>query len=236
MIRLAHLSDLHLNGTFDRRARLIRSLGQAQKAGAGHLLLTGDLTGHGRLSEFQELAGLLAVNWPGGQTIVPGNHDGLNGNFERVFGPVGQPFDLDGEALIIPIDTRAPRRALVFRALGKVGRQQTQMIDWLTQNVQKPTLIICHHGAQVHPLQIFDGLVDRASILRILKRSPLIHVICGHDHRVLDIDNQIHVAASCALHPDPLRLYDVGVGSFSTSYRSPITGTTGFAGLPNHAP
>jgi 3',5'-cyclic AMP phosphodiesterase CpdA len=232
-MRIAHLSDLHLNGTFDRRARLIGALAQASKAGAKHLLLTGDLTGHGRLEEFRELAGLLAVNWCGGLTIVPGNHDGTSGNFEHVFGPVASPFDLDGQALVIPIDTRAPRRSLLFRALGKVGHRQISMLDWLTTDVQKPTIIVQHHGPQVHPLQVFDGLIDRAAIMRLLARSSNIHICCGHDHRVLDVGNQIHIAASCATHDDPLRLYDVGVDGFSVSYRSRFTGTTGVAGLPN---
>jgi 3',5'-cyclic AMP phosphodiesterase CpdA len=229
-MRVAHLSDLHLNGSFDRRARVIGALSQASMAGARHLIVSGDITAHGRIPEFRELAGILAVNWPAGVTIVPGNHDGCRGEFESVFGPVAPPSDL-GDALVIPIDTRAKKRSLLFRALGRVGKQQIQLLDWLTQDVQKPVLFVMHHGSQKHPFQQFEGLIDRVAINRLLARSPLIHVICGHDHRVLDL-GQVHAAASCALHPEPLRLYDVGVGGFGVAYRSQYVGTTGLAGPP----
>jgi Calcineurin-like phosphoesterase len=229
-VKIGHISDLHLNNTFDRRARVIHALSQANAAGAKHLLVTGDLTAHGHPSEFQELAGILAVNWCGGTTIVPGNHDS-GPAFNQIFGPLALPSDI-GDALIVPLDTRVKRRSLVFRALGRVGKQQMRLLDWLTTDVQKPTIIVAHHGPIPSGLWAFDGLVDRAAVKRLLCRSPLIHICCGHDHRVLDIGNQIHTAASCALHPDPLRLYDVGVGGFSIAYRSAYVGTTGFAGPP----
>jgi Icc protein len=232
MTRIAHISDTHLSGTVDRRARLIGALSQAKRFGADHLLLTGDLTGHGKLSEFHELRNVLAENWSGTSTIVPGNHDGSGTGFGHVFGSLSPPFVLNGEALIVPLDTRVKRRGLLFRALGKVGKLQLQMCDWLTRNVELPTLFVMHHGPQNHAIQFLEGLIDRAAIHRLLARSSKIHVCCGHDHRVMDIGTQIHTAASCALHPEPLRLYDVGVGSFDLTYRSAITGSVGFAGPP----
>lgn len=230
MLRIAHLSDLHLNGSLDRANRLIAGISNAREAGAKHLLLTGDLTGHDKVSEFLELQNILSWEWPFQATIIPGNHDRKQ-NFERVFGSLGGPVDLK-EAIVVPIDTRVRNRALIFRALGSVGKEQFALLNLLQQNT-KPVIIAMHHGPQPHPLHFFAGLIDRRKILSLLARNSNFHVCCGHDHRVLDlVNNQVHAAASCALHPDPVRLYDIGAGMFKVAYRSMITGTTGIAGVP----
>jgi 3',5'-cyclic-AMP phosphodiesterase len=234
-LRVAHLSDLHLNGTFERRARFIGALDRAKRSHASHLILTGDLTAHGKPEQFRELAGVLTINWAGGLTIVPGNHDGAPGAFERTFGAVGAPVFLAGGGTILPIDSRVHRRALLFRATGKVGSAQLQKIDALTSSPSGPVIVALHHGPQrtSGALHYFEGLQDRSALLRLLGRSPLIHVLAGHDHRVLDVGGQIHVAASVATHPDPLRLYDIGTGvpsGFQIFYKSNVIGTCGVAG------
>jgi len=228
---VAHLSDLHLKNDEGRRLRFVRALGQAKAAGAQELIITGDLTASGRERQFQELADVLAEHWPYGRTIVPGNHDSGHG-FGRVFGPLDHP-KMVGETLVIPIDTRAPRRAILFGALGKIGAMQLSMLDTLTRNVAGPVIIAAHHGPQfggvLHP---FHGLIDRAAVMRLLGRSPNIHYLAGHDHRVLDI-GQVHTAGSVATHDDPLRLYEVGAGGFRSIYRSADPGSAGFAGPPS---
>lgn len=230
MLRIAHLSDTHVNGSSDRSRRLVAGLSKAREAGAKHLLLTGDLTAHDRVQEFLELQNILAWEWPFLATVIPGNHDRQQ-NFERVFGKLPGPVVLP-ETVIVPIDTRVGKRAFIFRALGNVGKAQIESIRLIAGQVSRPVILAMHHGAQLHPLHFFDGLIDRQRILSLLKQNSNIHICCGHDHRVLDIGDQIHTAASCALHEDPLRLYDVGVGGFKIAYRSTITGSTGFAGPP----
>jgi Icc protein len=215
MIRLAHLSDTHMNGTADRRMRLIQGLSQATTAGAKHLLLTGDLTKNDRPEEYRELAGVLSTYWPGTSTVIPGNHDPTH------FGPTfGSPALLDlGDAFVLPLDTRYRRRAPLFRALGRVGAEQLAAVQRLASSTSKPVVVAMHHGPQSHPLQWLDGLVDRHRMLGLLSAHPNVHVCCGHDHRALDI-GRIHVAGSVAHHPEPLRLYDVIDGRFFPSYRS----------------
>ena len=226
---ISHLSDLHVNGLEARRLRLIRALGQARAAGSQHMIFTGDLTASGKERQFRELAGVLEEHWPHSLTMVPGNHDAGFG-FTKQFGPLAHPQHVGG-ALIIPIDTRAPRRALMFGALGKVGWTQLNMIDTLTRNVGCPTLIVGHHPPIVDWLHPFHGLIDHVAIMRLLGRSPNIHYLGGHDHRVLDI-GQIHTAGSVATHDDPLRLYEVGAGGFRSIYRSADPGSAGLAGPP----
>lgn len=101
MIRIAHLSDLHLLegdlsarslkerlrlsfltfgrsiDAIDRRARVTRALRSAWEAKADHLVVTGDLTEDGIDVQFEVLADVLRESdWPAHRvTLVPGNHD-----------------------------------------------------------------------------------------------------------------------------------------------------------------
>jgi Icc protein len=212
---IAHISDLHLDGTLPRRARLVRALETAEKHRPDHLVVTGDVTAHGSSAHIEELRGVLS-GWRTPFTVVPGNHDGT------LTGWTTSATDF-GDALLLPIDTRAPYKPLAFRALGRVGRSQMAAIDQMTQAGTRPVILAMHHGPQAHPLHIFDGLVDRSELRKLLKDRPWVHIVCGHDHRCLDI-GQVHVAPSVAHHPDPVRIYEVHGREFAPVYRSPFAG------------
>lgn len=226
-LRIAHLSDLHLNGSLERRGKLLRGLAQALEKKADHLLLTGDLTSKGRESQFEELAACL-MGWPSERvTIVPGNHDEggafdsamLDGSLRRFARTSLIPVDL-GAVRIVPIDTRYEKRAPIFKAVGNVGRAQLAgLAKEIFEIPRKPLLIAMHHGPQLHPLHVLDGLSDRAQVLRLMELRDDVHIACGHDHRVLDL-GRIHVAASVAHHKDPLRMYTVADGKFQVGYKS----------------
>jgi 3',5'-cyclic AMP phosphodiesterase CpdA len=237
---IAHLSDLHLKGQPDRRARILSALVQARTYRPDHLVLTGDLTASGKMTQMIELGHILAEAGWEKVTLIPGNHDaggafdaalqgGVLGRFEQ-FSKGVVPLKKDGAVFgrLIALDTRYRRRALAFSALGLVGASQFRALEeaMLEGGISRlPTLIAMHHGPQYHPLGLFDGLVDRRSFLAFLKRHSQAHVLAGHDHRVLDIGT-IHVAASAAHHGDPLRLYRLGRGgSFEIVYRSSERGS-----------
>lgn len=225
-MRIGQLSDIHLKGSADRRDRLMRSLAHAQAMKVDHLVLTGDLTSRGRASELEELASCLS-GWPSEKvTVVPGNHDAgtafdqalRGGSLSRFAVTSLSPVRLGG-LRIIPIDTRFSKRALLFRAVGQVGRPQ---LEWMAMEIADrsgPVLIAAHHGPQWHPLHAFDGLSDRAQVLRLMGLREDVHIISGHDHRVLDI-GRVHVAASVAHHPDPLRTYLFRDGRLYVEHKS----------------
>jgi len=216
MTTIAHLSDVHLNGTLERRSRLAQALQRASVA--DHLVLTGDLTEHGDPKHFVELGAVLG-NWPGGAvTLVPGNHD--SGNWgAQLQGPLarfartsafGAASDF-GDVIIVPVDTRRPWRSLAFGATGKVTDEQLQQLRSASQfgeSTGRCVVVAMHHGPQGSPLQWFDGLTNREEINQILREYPGTFVVCGHDHRAMDL-GQVFSAASCADVDDPLRLYSV---------------------------
>jgi 3',5'-cyclic AMP phosphodiesterase CpdA len=225
MATLAHLTDLHLNGTASRREKFIGALQKAVTLGANHLLLTGDLTAHGNRDHFVELAGCL-THWPHGATIVGGNHDGdyfrvairsdgALGRFAHT-SVAGVATQLD-DLTILPVDTFVSRRALLFRALGMVGDDQISKIDRVCQDARRPVVIAMHHGPQAEPLRAFASLVDARRFAGLLARHPHVSVCCGHDHRIID-QGSVHVAAAVAHHPDPLRLYRVVNGVLQAIY------------------
>jgi Icc protein len=231
MLILGHITDPHLNGTADRRDRLANALDEASRRNVGHLLLTGDLTANGAEAHMRELGSVLDDHWPGSATIVGGNHDGagFNRHFMRYLGRFssastpGQPV-IFNDAVVVPVDTYYPSRAFLFRALGNIGKAQLARLQAAVQSTQLPVVLAMHHGPQVDPLRHFAGLTDRHHLTRILGSYPNVSVCCGHDHRVLD-SGSIHVAASCASHPDPLRVYAIQDSAFVSSYRSPCEGT-----------
>jgi 3',5'-cyclic AMP phosphodiesterase CpdA len=101
MLRIAHLSDVHILDPHTRRSaaryritaravslgravdprgrarKLSRALAAAKASGAAHVVITGDLTELGDPNEFEHFASLLdEARMPEGSvTLVPGNHD-----------------------------------------------------------------------------------------------------------------------------------------------------------------
>ena len=226
-MRFAHLTDTHINGTVDRRQRLLTALDRARASGAHHLLLTGDLTANGHPTEFEELGSILNA-WPHDATIVGGNHDGA-GFVGALPGPLGRFHGSSttvlnfGVAMVVPLNTYFPNRGLVFRAMGRVGQAQISLLQTVLATSHVPVVVAMHHGPQRDPLRHLTGLVDGYRLQRLLDSNGRVHICCGHDHRLIDLQ-QVHVAASVAHHPDPLRLYDIVNGCFAVSYRSRCQG------------
>ena len=215
MTILAHISDLHMDGTPARRGRLARALDSALARRPDHLIVTGDVTAGGRQRHIDELHTALA-GWPTPVTVIAGNHDGSLGGFTN------EIVDF-GDSLLIPVDTRANYKPWAFSALGRVGGVQMAVIDRMTARSDRPVILAMHHGPQDHPLHVFDGLVDRLRIRTLLRDRPWVHIVCGHDHRCLDI-GRIHVAPSVAYHPDPVRVYEIAGRDLRPVYRSEFAG------------
>src|SRR4029077_2742642 len=177
MTRIAHLSDLHLNGSDERRLRFALALEKALAGGAEHLVLTGDLTADGTDAQFEELSSSLGRWRVGCVTLVGGNHDLgkkdwkaalLSTSLSRYYKtshPDGGYAEL-GDCLVVPVSTQYQKRALVFRALGLLSDYDLARLRVTSERErERPIVVAMHHGPQWHPLQFFDGLTNRGALL-----------------------------------------------------------------------
>ncbi len=224
-MKIAHLTDLHLDGSTDRRNRFLSALGKA--AAADWLVLTGDLTASGTVEQQEELAGVLHHYWARGCTLVQGNHDGKNFELQRFvrFLPTSQPgvgVPISPEVTIVPLNTFSRRRSFLFSAIGTVEPSHLRGVASLAPQV----ILAMHHGPQRDPLAKFASLRNAHLVNALLEQHPNVHVLCGHDHRVRDI-GRIRVAAACGFHADPLRMYEADARGVWPIYQSGCEGSIG---------
>jgi 3',5'-cyclic AMP phosphodiesterase CpdA len=234
MTRIAHLADMHLNGSAERHARFAHALALAAQLGSDHMILTGDLTSAGRPGEFDELSWALR-QWPSERvTIVPGNHDGgpdawccaLSGPLARFIrsSARGAATSL-GDAVVVPINTQLPKPAPIFAGRGYVSIPQLARLDRVAQaSAGRPVVVAAHHGPQIDPLQWLLGVTNSSQINYVLDRNDGIAWCCGHDHRLMDL-GRVFVAPAVRSHPDPLRVYAVSGSRIVPIYRSGDTGS-----------
>jgi 3',5'-cyclic AMP phosphodiesterase CpdA len=223
--RIAHLSDLHLNGSIIRRTKLANACVRAGPI--SHLVLTGDLTANGSMTQFEELAQVLASCPTKGVTITPGNHDGGPGRWKKVIeGPLSRfratsapgAYAVYPDVVIVAVNTQIDQLPILAR--GRVSREQLDIIRSVaTAYAHLPVVVAMHHGPQDHPFSFLENLANRDEMLRLLVAYPNVFVLAGHDHRCLDIGGRIFTAGACAESKEPLRMYDVKDGKIVPAYR-----------------
>jgi 3',5'-cyclic-AMP phosphodiesterase len=222
---LAHLSDLHLlerdhhkrrglplrrlqflstGAPLDAEARLTRvisTLQQARRAGADHVLITGDLTEDGVDSQFEMLAEALERGGlpPEIVTLVPGNHDGyadgkafaraLEGPLKVYRGtsaPDAQTVLPD--AVIVPVSTMLPEQWF-GRSRGVVRDEDVARVRRLASagvSRDRAVVVAQHHPPSHHPLfpvEWFDGTGNAGAMGDLLLERTRVHVLHGHVHR-----------------------------------------------------
>lgn len=223
MTLIAHISDLHLleDGFHERRGaswlrlqyltfgrpqspatrrlRVRRLLDRALRAGADHLVITGDLTEDGTPGQFESLAQVLHESgWlPSRVTLVPGNHDLYSGPDawrEALRGPLADYARTSEEgavvalpdACIVPLSTAFHQP--VLRAAGSLSKAALDALaDWaaLRSHEWQAVVLAQHHPPKRYalaPLHWLDGLDGTPELARILQRHEHLHVLHGHTH------------------------------------------------------
>ena len=229
MLRIAHVSDVHildrrpggprsyqtavrflsLGRRLDahRRVRsLLRALLAAKRAGAEHVVVSGDLTESGADAQFDELGGALAEApfAPDRVTLVPGNHDAYEGGgtaWKRALeGPLaayrgtsaGEPgavIDL-GEAALLPVDVSVPQP--VTRSSGRLSPEAADAVERRARDPalrHKAVVAVQHHPPFARSLRAWDwidGLQGGDRMLALLARHDRLHVLHGHLHAASD--------------------------------------------------
>lgn len=187
MTLLAHISDLHLDGSerATRRATRVMDYLRALPRPVDALLVTGDIADHGEEAEYEEAAQLLTGPFP--VLTCPGNHDarpayrkGLLGEVPDQ-GPINQVHRIGGTAVLM-CDSTIPGR--------DEGRLDAQTLAWidatLTALPQDTPALIAFHQPPVelhHPLPDSGMLQEPDRLADLLDAHPgVVAVLTGHAH------------------------------------------------------
>jgi 3',5'-cyclic AMP phosphodiesterase CpdA len=189
MRTLIHLSDLHF-GRID--PTIMRPLLEFIRAAKPDLVaISGDLTQHARITEFQSARRFLdAIPFP--QIVVPGNHDVPLHNvfsrflrklerYQRFISANLEPFYCDSEIAVSGVNTA---RAFT-RKNGRINRQQLEEIRARFSNVpaRNVKIVVTHHPFDLPQGLSGEHVVGRARLaMRTLAESRVDLFLAGHFH------------------------------------------------------
>ncbi|MFD0021517.1 metallophosphoesterase [Streptomyces sp. NPDC058382] len=187
MTLLAHISDLHLDGSerATRRATRVMDYLRALPRPVDALLVTGDIADHGAESEYEEAARILTAPFP--VLACPGNHDARPAYRKALLGedpghgPVNQVHHIGGTAVLM-CDSTIPGR--------DEGLLDTETLAWidatLTGLPQGVRALIAFHQPPVdlhHPLPDSCRLQRTGELADLLDAHPRVAaVLTGHAH------------------------------------------------------
>ena len=178
---LVQISDIHCGPQFQRS--VFRSaVNEINALAPDVVLVTGDLTENGLISEFkmaaQELRALTAET----MIYVSGNHDYRSTGYLlfREYFPFNQVTELP-EAVIVVLSSARPDRDD-----GEVGHRQNLWLErTLSQYQEKMKIVAIHHHVIPVPDTGADQItvIDAGDVLRSLIKARVNLVLCGHRHR-----------------------------------------------------
>jgi Icc protein len=199
---IAQVSDPHVvipgarvNGRVDTHAMLAACLERlvALSPVPDVLLLSGDLTEHGRPAEYAALRALLdplPMPW----YLIPGNHDRREA-IAGAFGDLGWMKSIDCAPFIQYAVGGHPLRIVALDSLEPGlpgGRLCARRLAWLDEVLaaagSAPTMLMLHHPPVDVHIGHMDamGLADRDLLAAVLRAHPqVVAVVCGHLHRMV---------------------------------------------------
>ncbi|WP_217167483.1 metallophosphoesterase [Streptomyces sp. AC512_CC834] len=198
MLVLAHISDLHLDGSprATERAERVRDRLWRLPGRVDALLVTGDVADHGAEAEYEEAAAILGLrdgSAPFPVLTCPGNHDSRAPYRKALLdrpaadGPVNDLRVFDGGAVLM-CDSSIPG--------SDEGELDEETYDWIEASLDgldefdgldggRPALLAFHHPpvALHHPLPDSYRLRDPERLAALLDRRPgIAGLITGHAH------------------------------------------------------
>jgi 3',5'-cyclic AMP phosphodiesterase CpdA len=188
-----------------RRHKLKRSLEAAERVGAHHFVLSGDLTEIGTPGEYETLAEVLHESGiaPERMTLVPGNHDlyssadawrwaleGPLAAFARTSArEPGRVIDVPGASLL-PLDVTFHQP--VTRSAGWLPEEAMEAIERRASDAtfsHRPLVVVQHHPPflrKTSALHWIDGLVNAHRMMAMLEKFRHLWVLHGHLHTIVD--------------------------------------------------
>lgn len=194
---IAQMTDLHTTaegtlalGRYDTNAALDAAVAHVNRLSPRPdlVVVTGDIVNGPADGEYEAAARRLAkleMPW----LPIPGNHDDRDG-MRAAFGHLGL-FPTDGEYLHYvhdagPLRILALDTVLAQRVEGRLCRDRLAWIAGrLAEQADRPTLVIMHHPPFAGGIGFMDTIrcEGAAELGEILRRYPIIAVLCGHNHR-----------------------------------------------------
>ncbi|MCG5215681.1 metallophosphoesterase [Streptosporangium sp. KLBMP 9127] len=203
MLRIAHISDIHIGGSpqsVERAERVMRYLA-ALPGPIDALIVTGDLADHGTVEEYEIVRDLLRRS-PYPTVICPGNHDSRP-EFRKVLlgeqgdgppnGPVNQVLHL-AAATIALCDSSIPGRPD-----GLLADETLAWLDDVLAASRVPVFVGMHHP----PIPLGLPYVDE---IRLGEAHRLAEVLGRHPSAAALLVGHAHTAASGTFAGLPLRV------------------------------
>jgi Icc protein len=178
---LVQISDIHCGPMF-RKETLRAAIKEINELSPYVVLVTGDLTENGLISEFQTAARELKKLTTRKIIYVSGNHDYRSTGYLlfKEFFPFSQVTEIDKAVMIVLSSARPDRDD------GEVGHRQNLWLEkTLEKYKDKVKIVALHHHIIPVPDTGADQItiVDAGDVLRSLVKSKADLILCGHRHR-----------------------------------------------------
>ncbi|MEO3776320.1 phosphodiesterase [Micromonospora sp. B11E3] len=196
---IAQLSDTHLTTgplAAEPAAGLHRALGRVLglTPRPDHVVITGDLTEHGRPDEYVALRDVVG-RFPLPVHLVAGNHDDRESLLD-IFG--GTPCLAGGYSAHYVVE-RPDATLVVLDSLtagadgaGRLGAEQLAWLDEvLARRPRLPAVVCLHHPPVPVGMPFLDGirLRDGDDLAKVVAAHPhVVRVLAGHVHRAVTVD------------------------------------------------
>ena len=181
-MKIVQISDLHVGSQFlpEKFDLLVSEINQLRP---DVVLVTGDLTNEGLVSEYEKCKELLSRLDAEKIITVSGNHDYRNTGYLlfKKFFPIENVTELGDDVVIATLGTARPDRNE-----GEVGYRQNLWLERTMQKHQdKVKILAMHHHLVAIPDTGSDQMtvVDAGDVLRTIMSSGVDLVLCGHKHR-----------------------------------------------------
>ncbi|MBM7365663.1 metallophosphoesterase family protein [Gordonia hydrophobica] len=190
MFVVAQISDLHFDGTTDRRKRVAAVMDYLNGRCGGPrnidaLLVTGDIADEGLPEEYREAVEALSTDIPTLMTL--GNHDDRTAfnsvvyDMESCSEPVNSALRLDG-LLILALDSSISGRSDGYLARGTLDWARTQIAE---ADPGTAVLVGFHHPALPIGIPFIDDRcqLDPALLAEFIDEHPtIVGTVSGHAH------------------------------------------------------
>ncbi len=199
-VLLAHLTDLHVRPPGVPAYRVVESTMLTERALCSvaalrprpdAVVISGDLTDCGLVSEYASLAAMLRDVLPDFPIyLIPGNHDRRE-NFRRHLADF-PGVTADPEFVQYVVENLPVRLVMLDSVVPGAGHGELcpRRLAWLDATLAaaptRPTMLVLHHPPILCGMSLLDRIYLRSAdaLAGVLARHPQVErILCGHHHR-----------------------------------------------------